>query len=212
MSQPARPYCFHLLYPSFRRLGCILPRVLCSFFSKLLHLILISTHYTHPSHNTPTMVRITPSTASSCISATTSRAARTTPSVKIRSFSSTPMRTPVRRHSSGSHAHSLRPSFLRPLSSLAGVALNPASSTSSNTTTPSTTKVRAAESVHLELAKNRRQHARGIATTNVNRIEQSHPVEAEGDMATTQDHVVIDVSMDIKSRRLLAEDTRFWSV
>lgn len=102
----------------------------------------------------------------------------------------------MRRHSSGSHAQSLRPSFLRPLSSLAGVALNPvSSSTSKSATTPSTTKVRAAESVHLELAKNRRrQHARGIATTNVNRIEQSHPVEAEGDMATTQDHVVIDVS------------------
>lgn len=94
----------------------------------------------------------------------------------IRTFSSTPMRTPVRRHSGG-HLQSMRP-----LSSLA--ASTP--TTSSKISSPSNSA-----SVHATSFK---KDTRQISTTPITQIEQSHPVEAEGDMATTQDHVVIDVS------------------
>jgi hypothetical protein len=106
-----------------------------------------------------------------------------------RSFSVTPMRTPVRRHSSGQHGQQpRRPSFLRPLSTVTAAAAAPPLNASKPQL--STCKVNTAESVHKALASSRR----ALSTTNANKIEQSHPVEAEGDMATTQDHVVIDVS------------------
>lgn len=115
-----------------------------------------------------------------------------------RSFSSTPMRTPVRRYSSGAHPQSSRPSFLRPLSSLAPVTLAPKPASTILSSSTSSTKVKAAESVHLELARNRNARTRSISSTHVNQIEQTPVVEAEGDMATTQDHVVIDVSVEAR--------------
>lgn len=121
-----------------------------------------------------------------------------------RPFSSTATRTPVRRHSSGAHGQSRRPSFLRPLSSLAPVTLATPPSSSTLNKTPSLTKVNAAEAVHRQLASSRR----GIASSNVSRIEQTPVVEAEGDMATTQDHVVIDVSEVLREQRAIASWAR----
>ena len=122
---------------------------------------------------------------------------------RVRPFSSTATRTPTRRHSnSHSSLTSRRPSFLRGLSTL------PTSNSTQNAAT--STRATTAESVHRQLAHTRRS----ISTSQPARIDKSQVVEAEGDMATTQDHVVIDVSgpsIFNSSRVWITRRTRDWS-